>query len=172
MFSLYVTAAQPAVFCLGFNRFSFSLIKIRLVGLLPRSGLWNRRQTEIKNGSRSCGTPILAFRLPSGWPSLGSHPLRLSGGGTSATMSARQAQSCFAQPSFGLLFADVSPVSSCRSSLHGLLPRPPADPETSCAGQYGSPRPSSGLTVLPAHIMSRGGRPRAVRYADLPPGGG
>ena len=59
--------------------------KIRLVGLRLSRAFGTVRQTEIKNGTRSCGTPILAFRLPSGWPFLGSHPLRLSGGGTSAT---------------------------------------------------------------------------------------
>jgi hypothetical protein len=34
-------------------------------------GPLNRRQTEIKNGSRSYGTPILSFRLPSGCPPSG-----------------------------------------------------------------------------------------------------
>jgi hypothetical protein len=91
--------AQPAVLFIrpAYCRHSY-LIPADVVRLqssarwsLPSVGPLNRRQTEIRNGSDSCGTPIPAFRLPSGWPSLGSHPLRLSGGGTSATMIARQA---------------------------------------------------------------------------------
>jgi len=82
----------------------------------PPSGLWNRRQTEREIGSGSCGTPVLSSRLPSGWPSFGSHPLRLSGGGTSAT-DARKApdpHKCF------LCVRGIPHVSApARASLRG-----------------------------------------------------
>jgi len=63
-----------------------AVVKVRFIGLPLRRAFGTvTRLKERKKGSGSCGTPNLSSRLPSGWPSVGSHPLRLSGGGASAT---------------------------------------------------------------------------------------